>query len=116
MAQNDSVKTTESLTGPIRHMSPESLLKCQYSVKSDAWSFGVVINEILTRGTPYPDYPITQVASLVSNGSMKPELSPELVKKWPDLQHLIEWCTEYDPNMRPTFNEIQQFLDQKFPQ
>lgn len=35
-------------------MSPESITKQEYSIKSDVFSFGVVVWEILTVSEPYP--------------------------------------------------------------
>ena len=34
-------------------MSPESLLDRTYSVKTDVWSFGVLMYEILVQKVPY---------------------------------------------------------------
>ena len=37
----------------IRWMSPESVLNREYSTKSDVWSFGVTVFEVLTQTDPY---------------------------------------------------------------
>ena len=41
--------------GPVKWMSPESIQKQIYNTKTDAYSFGIVIWEVLTGVSPYPD-------------------------------------------------------------
>ncbi|XP_026681745.1 tyrosine kinase receptor Cad96Ca-like [Diaphorina citri] len=54
---------------PIRWMAPESLYDNIFSVKSDIWSFGVLIWEIVTLGsTPYPGMAAAEVMKKVSHG------------------------------------------------
>lgn len=52
---------------PIRWMAPESLYDNVFSVKSDVWSFGVLIWEVVTLGsTPYPGLSAAEVMKRVS--------------------------------------------------
>lgn len=40
---------------PYKWTAPEALSRGHYSIKSDVWSFGVLLHEVLSRGqTPYP--------------------------------------------------------------
>lgn len=40
-----------SVGSPV-YMSPEALLRCEYGPKSDVWSFGIVLYELLHQETP----------------------------------------------------------------
>ena len=52
-----------------RWMAPESLYDNVFSVKSDIWSFGVVMWEIVTLGsTPYPGLSAQEVMRQVKEG------------------------------------------------
>ena len=47
---------------PIKWMAPEAALYNQFTTKSDVWSFGVLIFEIVTNGRlPYPGMTNRQV-------------------------------------------------------
>ena len=44
---------TGSALGPLKWMAPEALVQKKYSTKSDVWSFGVTVVEILSQEEPY---------------------------------------------------------------
>jgi len=101
--------TTKSDTGPLKWMSPESLLEKKYSAKSDVWSFGVTLWECLTRLEPYPEMDNVQAASLVMHKGLvlkPPENCP------PKLADLMTECFERDPSERPSFKQILKVLTQ----
>ena len=51
---------------PIRWMAPESLYDNIFSSKTDVWSFGVVLWEIVTLGsTPYPGMSAGEVILMI---------------------------------------------------
>lgn len=55
---------------PIRWMAPESLYDNIFSVKSDVWSFGVLMWEVVTLGsTPYPGLSAAEVMRKVNHSS-----------------------------------------------
>ena len=54
---------------PVRRMSPESLEKGIYNSKSDVWSYGVLVWELLTCGvTPYPDVDNWDIINYIKTG------------------------------------------------
>ena len=52
---------TNTFSGPLKWMAPESLMQRKYSERSDVWAFGITVIEILTRLTPYPALSPTEV-------------------------------------------------------
>ncbi len=58
---------------PIRWMAPESLYDNCYTTKSDVWSFGVLMWEVVALGsTPYPGKSASEVMRFVRDGG-RPE-------------------------------------------
>jgi len=107
---NPEVQTKEAapLRGPYKWMAPESLGKNEFSVKSDAFSFGVVIWEILARSNePYPTMDIYQAAKAVQQGlrlQIPPRAPPRFVR-------LLQQCWAQKPEERPDFLQIMTKLD-----
>lgn len=101
---NKEESQTKSDVGPIKWMSPEAIQRKVYSVKSDAWAYGVVCWEVFTNGeTPYGDLDTINVAMKVVNEGLRLSI-PKNVP--PFIRSLMKECWETNPSQRPTFSDI----------
>ncbi|KAK2182661.1 hypothetical protein NP493_342g02055 [Ridgeia piscesae] len=88
---------------PVRWMAIESLTLGVFTSKSDVWSFGVTLWELLTRGcSPYPDVDSFNIKSYVMSGRRmsQPQHAPD------DVYALISRCWQDDPDHRPSFKNL----------
>ncbi|XP_033744660.1 hepatocyte growth factor receptor-like [Pecten maximus] len=88
---------------PVKWMAPESLEKGKYSSKSDVWSFGVVLWELITRGnSPYAVVDNWDMYKYLKEGRRlpKPPYCP------PRLFQMMQCCWEFTPSRRPTFRDL----------
>ncbi|CAH2070984.1 unnamed protein product, partial [Iphiclides podalirius] len=93
---------------PIRWMAPESLYDDIFSVKSDIWSFGVLLWEIVTLGsTPYPGLSAGDVMRKVRDGHRLEK--PEHCRR--ELYNIMYYCWEAEPSSRPDFKEVVGMLE-----
>ncbi|ESO08015.1 hypothetical protein HELRODRAFT_133636, partial [Helobdella robusta] len=93
---------------PIKWMALESLENYVFTVKSDVWSFGVLLWELMTRGvTPYPDVDVFETRNYLASGRRlyKPKFCPENV-----YQVMME-CWQETPERRPTFTDLVNRLE-----
>ena len=97
--------------GPYKWMAPESLSMNQFSAKSDVWSFGVTLWEILSRRQPFEDKTIYQVKEEVLRHKLRLPLFP----KWPEMfRNLLVSCWRTDPQLRPDFNTIASWVENMY--
>ncbi|KAK6175621.1 hypothetical protein SNE40_014038 [Patella caerulea] len=90
-------------TSLIKWMAPESIENFTFSNKSDVWSYGVVLWELLTRGvTPYPDVVNSDLVQYLQSGKRmkKPKQCTQPIFE------LIEKCWCESPDDRPTFSTL----------
>jgi len=100
---------TNSFIGPIKWMSPEAM-KRVYSTKSDCWSFGVVIYEVVSRELPFNTVENMEVIDLVLKEGHHVTAPTDCRES---LAQLMDACCRYLPEERPSFLSICQFLEKE---
>ncbi|KAA0199583.1 Tyrosine-protein kinase FRK, partial [Fasciolopsis buskii] len=94
---------------PIKWTAPEAANYSRFTIKSDVWSFGILLTEIVTYGrSPYPGMHNAEVLRQVEAGyrMSKPSGCP------PELYDLMLECWAADENRRPSFAEIHTRLEE----
>ena len=99
-------KTQEGLVvGTVSHMSPEQAMGRDVDVRSDIFSFGVVLYEMATGEIPFSAPSAQATMAQVLNHTPAPVslLNPEIP---PELDSLIQQCLQKDRMLRPTAAEV----------
>ncbi|XP_015274101.1 PREDICTED: tyrosine-protein kinase Fgr isoform X2 [Gekko japonicus] len=96
---------------PIKWTAPEAALYGKFTIKSDVWSFGILLTELVTKGrVPYPGMNNREVLEQVERGYRMqcPGNCPL------SLHELMVQCWKKEPEERPTFEYLQSFLEDYF--
>lgn len=100
---------------PFKWMAIESIRDRKFTLKSDVWSFGVVLWEIFTLGmSPYQGMQNSILYMKLLNGYRmdNPKYSPELINK------IMRECWLENPKERSEFSklveQIETLLDHQF--
>ncbi|ESN91806.1 hypothetical protein HELRODRAFT_70474, partial [Helobdella robusta] len=88
---------------PVKWMAPEALFDRKCTVKSDVWSYGILLWELFSLGgNPYPSVPVEKIFQLLKAGYRMeaPVYSSN------EIYSLMLSCWHQSPDHRPSFNKI----------
>lgn len=106
--EDDEYSAREGAKFPIKWTAPEAINYGSFTIKSDMWSFGVLLYEIITYGKiPYPGMTKGDVMSMVQRGYRMPQ--PDNCPA--ELYEIMMSCWKNKPEDRPTFDYMQSVLD-----
>ncbi|KRX42715.1 Tyrosine-protein kinase Src42A [Trichinella murrelli] len=96
---------------PIKWTAPEAAQFNKFTIKSDVWSFGILLTELVTFGRiPYPGMTNAEVLHQIENGYRMP--CPQ--KCTSQLYEIMLECWHKEPEKRPTFETLQWKLEDFF--
>nr|XP_046228936.1 tyrosine-protein kinase SRK2 [Scatophagus argus] len=112
MKENENVyEAKEGTKFPVKWTAPEAIHDSRFSIKSDIWSFGILLYEIITFGqTPYPGMSNNQVVQKILQGYRMP-CPPNCPKV---MYNIMLDCWRENEQERPTFETLQWKLEDFF--
>ncbi|XP_046549584.1 tyrosine-protein kinase STK-like [Haliotis rubra] len=98
---------------PIKWTAPEGVLFSKFSIKSDVWSFGILMYEIATSGKePYAGMRASEAVDEIQRGYRLPKPQEHWLPEQIDPYYMImQQCWKYDPVTRPSFFHVHSVFE-----
>jgi serine/threonine protein kinase len=96
---------------PVRWLAPEALIRGEFTLDSDVWSFGIVMWEVFSFGHhPYYTRANDEILNLIAQGYVleQPLNCPG------SMYTIMKNCWKWDPSQRPPFSELASILDDHY--
>ncbi|KAK3090929.1 hypothetical protein FSP39_015809 [Pinctada imbricata] len=109
--EDDEYNPKHGAKFPIKWTAPEAALYGRFTIKSDVWSYGILLVEIVTYGqVPYPGMTNRDVLEQVDRGyrQAKPNNCPD------SMYDIMKKCWDKKAQNRPTFEYLFNFFDDYF--
>ncbi|XP_069099311.1 tyrosine-protein kinase Srms [Pleurodeles waltl] len=108
LLKDDIYNPSSNTKIPVKWTAPEAANFHNYSLKSDVWSYGVLLYEVFSYGQqPYKGWNNRETIDQICNGYRlpRPEICPV------DVYSMMLECWRELPHLRPTFQELKQKLN-----
>ncbi|CAK4137197.1 unnamed protein product [Aphanomyces euteiches] len=104
-------KSRQGWEGTMNWMSPEQFLKPRsVTTKSDVWSFGITLWEILSNDVPFKDWSEEDIVEAIKTDEERPE-KPQVEPHLEPLWAIITKCWQSNPADRPVADDIVEYLE-----
>ncbi|KAG7472325.1 hypothetical protein MATL_G00107680 [Megalops atlanticus] len=106
--EDNEYTAREGAKFPIKWTAPEAINYGSFTIKSDMWSFGILLTEIISYGrTPYPGMTHPEVIRSLERGYRMQRMDncPK------ELYDIMLMCWNKKPEDRPTFEYLQSVLE-----
>uniref|UniRef100_A0A8C3R1F0 Tyrosine-protein kinase n=1 Tax=Cyanoderma ruficeps TaxID=181631 RepID=A0A8C3R1F0_9PASS len=111
LIEDNEYTAREGAKFPIKWTAPEAINYGTFTIKSDVWSFGILLTEIVTYGRiPYPGMTNPEVIQNLERGYRMPQ--PDNCPA--ELYELMRQCWKENPEERPTFEFMKSVLEDFF--
>ncbi|XP_061216847.1 tyrosine-protein kinase Lck isoform X4 [Neopsephotus bourkii] len=111
LIEDNEYTAREGAKFPIKWAAPEAINYGTFTIKSDVWSFGILLTEIVTYGRiPYPGMTNPEVIQNLERGYRMPQ--PDNCPQ--ELYELMMQCWKEKPEERPTFEYMKSVLEDFF--
>uniref|UniRef100_H2ZN82 non-specific protein-tyrosine kinase n=1 Tax=Ciona savignyi TaxID=51511 RepID=H2ZN82_CIOSA len=106
---NDIYEVSRDTKFPIKWTAPEAALRQMFTIKSDVWSFGILLTELLGKGRmPYPGMTNRETLEQVEQGYRMPK-QPNCPDR---LYAIMLSCWQAEPQKRDSFETLQWKLEE----
>uniref|UniRef100_A0A8C9WZD9 Tyrosine-protein kinase n=1 Tax=Sander lucioperca TaxID=283035 RepID=A0A8C9WZD9_SANLU len=106
--EDNEYTAREGAKFPIKWTAPEAINYGSFTIKSDVWSFGILLTEIISYGrTPYPGMTNPEVIRSLEKGYRMQRLDSCPT----ELYEIMLECWKNKPEDRPTFDYLQSVLE-----
>lgn len=100
---DDTQEKRKTFAGSPYWLSPEIITRKAYDTKTDIWSLGILIIEMLEGAPPYlNETPLKAIYLIATSG--KPQIDYGRIS--PELGNFLDRCLDVDPDNRATASEL----------
>jgi tetratricopeptide (TPR) repeat protein len=98
-----------STVGTVAYMSPEQARGAPQDFRTDLFSLGIVLYEMMTGALPFPGLtPLAQAAAIIHDDPVP--IGPQAAHAPGGLRAIVERCLRKEPAQRPTAGQVRQAL------